>query len=218
MAEEERQFPYVLKRDYRLGSPQRVFRGLQDSIEDMGYKVRKIRGCDKETEALELKPSPISDTATFLGVIDGERKLSNYRHMTYLYLGLILLAIGIALFAVSAVMGMRGAAVEGSEMGIGGLFAIIGSVLLFMSPRTSWGVLQVRLEGEAYKAAAEPTERAQELDIVADVRLTVRGRLDIRRGGSKAHDKPRDIDQETFNSHFETLRQSIENILPSYMK
>ena len=92
-------FPHKWKKDFRVGSPQRVFRAVQDSIEDLGYDIPsgRVSGVDEQTGGILLKESPISDTATFKGQVCGEGGLSASRHRGYFVTGIVLAILGVVL-------------------------------------------------------------------------------------------------------------------------
>jgi len=204
------QFPLKWKNDFRVGSPQRVFRSVKDSVEDLGYAIAEMAGLD-EMGSLRLKESPISDTATFKGEIRGERQLSSGRHKGYFVTGLVLAILGVVITG-SAVAG------ENILVGIAGVVSLIlGVVFAAISSRVSKAFLLTTIEGEAYKATAKMTKHAQEMDVVADVRLTIQARIGVFRGGTEVGETPQDADVETIRSDFEATCEKVEAVLPRFL-
>ncbi len=209
--EKAEQFTFNWKKDSRVGSPQRVFRAVRDSVEDLGYDFVEVRGPDDEedTEELRLKKSPISDTATFKEKVRGEKVLSKGRHKGYLITGIVLTVLGAVLILV--------AVANGEIAGVGGIVPLIlGIIFLAISSRVSKAFLVATVEGEAYKAMAKMSEREQELDVVADVRLSVKGRIGIFRGGTEmGHETAPDLDQKIIEADFAEMCKKVEEVLPA---
>ena len=207
-------FPHKWKRDFRVGSPQRVFRSVQDSIEDLGYDIPAdgVSGVDEQTGGIELKGSPISDTATFRGQVRGERTLSALRHKGYLVTGIVLVILGMVLIASGVVGEQIVVAVVGIPL------LILGLVFVAICGRVSKAFLSATVEGEAYKATAKMAEYAQELDVVADVRLTIQARIGIFRGGTEMkHESPEDVDAAALGNDFRELCDKVGAVLPKFM-
>ena len=202
-------FPLKWKRDFRVGSPQRVFRAVRDSVEDLGYTVAEVKGLDEEMGSLHLKESPISDTAMFRGEVRSERVLSTGRHKGYVTAGIVLIVLGI-------VVVFSGVATGNIALGVGAVVPVIlGIVFLAIASRVSKAFLLATVEGEAYKATAKMAERGQELDVVADVRLTVQGRIGVFRGGTEMRETPQDLDLKTVEADFSRMCERVETVLPS---
>jgi len=209
--EEEEHFPWNWKKDFRIGSPQRVFRAVRDIIEDLGYANPKVSGLlDKDTGGLYLKGSAISDTATFKGQVRGEREVSRGRHKGYMSAGIILVVLGVGLALI-------GVANEEIPLGAGAVVPLIlGIIFLAIASRVSKAIMLAKVEGEAYKATAKMTEREQELDVVADVRLSVHGKVGIFRGGTEMkHETAQDRDQKIIETDFAEMCKKVEAVLPA---
>ncbi len=209
----EEYFPHKWRKDFRVGSPQRVFRAVQDSIEDLGYHVPSdgVSGVDEQTGGIQLKGSPISDTATFRGQVRSEKALSASRHKGYFMTGIVLSILGVVLIA-SGIMG--GEIIVGV---VGIPLLILGLVFIAISGRVSKAFVLATVEGEAYKATAKMAEYSQELDVVADVRLTIQARIGIFRGGTEIkEEKPEDADMATLGNDFRDLCDKVGGVLPKF--
>ena len=205
-------FPLKWKRDFRIGSPQRVFRAVGDSVEDLGYTAAELKGLDEETGGLCLKESPISDTATFRGEVRSEKVLSTGHDKGYITAGIVLVVLGV-------VLGFSCVATGNIALGAGAVvLLILGIVFLAVASRVSKAFLLATVEGEAYKATAKMAERGQELDVVADVRLTIQGRIGVFRGGTEmGQETPRDLDLKIVKADFSEMCERVEAVLPSFM-
>lgn len=208
--EKAEHFTFNWKKDSRVGSPQRVFRVVRDSVEDLGYAVAEVTGLDDDTGGLSLKGSPISETATFKGEVRGEKVLSSRRHKGYLITGIVLTVLGAALILVAVANGEI-------PLAIGAVIPLIlGIIFLAISSRVSKAFLVATVEGEAYKAMAKMAEREQELDVVADVRLSVKGRIGIFRGGTEmGHEMAQNQDQKIIEADFAEMCKKVEEVLPA---
>ena len=203
-------FPLKWKRDFRVGSPQRVFRAVRDSIEDLGYAAVEVSGLDEEMGGLRLKKSPITDTATFKGEVRGEKVLSTGRHKGYVITGTVLTVLGAMLILIAV-------ANREIPLGVGAIVPLIlGIIFLSIASRVSKAFLLTTVEGEAYKATAKMAEHEQELDVVADVRLSVQGKVGIFRGGTEmGHEAIQDLDQKIIEMDFAEMCQKVEAVLPA---
>ena len=206
-------FPHKWKKDFRVGSPQRVFRAVRDSIENLDYDIPSggVSGVDEETGGILLKESPISDTATFKGQVRGERGLSASRHKGYFVTGVVLAILGVVLIASGVISEEIVVAVVGIPL------LILGLVFVAISGRVSEAFLVATVEGEAYKATAKMAEYAQELDVVADVRLTVQARIGVFRGGTEMKESPDDVDAAALGNDFRELCDKVATVLPKFM-
>lgn len=211
--EKAEHFPLKWKKDFRVGSPQRVFRAVMDSVEDLGYAVMEVRGLDEEMGGLLLKESPISDTATFKGEVRGERVLSKGRHKGCVATGIVLMMLGALLVLIFVVDG-------NILLGAGAVvLLILGVVFLAIASRVSKAFLLATVEGEAYKATAKMAEHGQELDVVADVRLSIQGRIGVFRGGTEmGHEALQDQDLKTIEADFAEMCEKVEAVLPARKK
>lgn len=213
-------FQHKWKKDFRVGSPQRVFRSVQDSIEDLGYKTPNdaISGTDEETGGIKLKQSPISDTATFRGHVRGERTLSTQRHKGYFWA-----AIAMLVLFVLGVVGATEAMMATGIIDAVWLFVsaivtmVMGYVFIRASMRDTKAFLLATVEGEAYKATAKMVEYAQELDVVADVRLTVQGRIGIFNRNKEVSKQPSKADAAKLEDDFMKLCDQVSAVLPKFM-
>ena len=188
------------KRDFRTGSPHRVFRAVQDVTEDLGYDT-------EVSEPLELKPSPITDTATFKAEILGDKPMPIRYNWNQGIPGILCIVMSIILFLNAG----------SATIAIGIILIVIGIALLVTALRRRKQMLIIEMEGEAYKAASRPVEWAQTIDMVADVRITVAAVV------TSVKDEPqivKDIanpDMEILQHDFTELQTRIENVLPSFM-
>lgn len=207
-------FPLKWKKDFRVGSPQRVFRAVQDSIEDLEYHIPSdgVSGIDEQTDGIRLKESPISDTATFRGQVRAERRLSASRHKGYLITGIVLTILGMASIACGVIAEEIVVAVAGIPL------LVVGLIFIAICGRVSKAFLLATVEGEAYKATAKMAEYAQELDVVADVRLTIQARIGVFRGGTEMkHESPEDVDAVALGNDFRQLCDKVGTVLPKFM-
>ena len=94
---------------------------------------------------------------------------------------------------------------------------ILGLVFVAISGRVSEAFLVATVEGEAYKATAKMAEYAQELDVVADVRLTVQARIGVFREGTEMKESPDDVDTAALGNDFRELCDKVVTVLPKFM-
>lgn len=200
MEEKDRSATLKYKRDFRTGSPQRVFRSIQDVTEDLGYDT-------EVSEALELKPSPITDTATFKAEVLGDKPMPIRYNWNQGIPGILCILVSIVLFVNASA----------PTIAIGIILIVAGIALLTTALKRRKQMLIVEMEGEAYKAAARPVEWAQTIDMVADVRITVTAMM------TSVKDEPQivrditDSETEILKHDFTELQTRIESVLPSFM-
>jgi len=95
---------------------------------------------------------------------------------------------------------------------------VVGLILIAICGRVSKAFLLATVEGEAYKATAKMAEYAQELDVVADVRLTIQARIGVFRGGTEMkHESPEDVDAAALGNDFRQLCDKVGTVLPKFM-
>jgi hypothetical protein len=188
------------KRDFRTGSPHRVFRATQDVTEDLGYDT-------EVSEPLELKPSPITDTATFRAEVLGDKPMPTRYNWNQGIPGILCIVVSIILFSNAST----------TTTVIGIILIAIGIALLATAIRRRKQLLIIEMEGEAYKAASRPVEWAQTIDMVADVRITVTAMVTSLKDESQIVKDITKPEMEILQHDFTELQTRIENILPSFM-
>lgn len=167
--------------DCRTGSPQQAFRALRDALEDQLFDVIVTRG-------VELKATPITDTAAFGGEVVGTKRFGRrYRWGAGL--------VG----AAFALPGLGGALAWFADM------IAFGRVELILAAAVTLGgvarlatafaptllVVRLQAEGEAYRAQA-PEHQAEVAEVVADMRVTATARLESPEGREAGAHERRD--------------------------
>ena len=179
------------KWDFRTGSPHRVFRAIQDVVEDMGYSIQV-------SEPLELKSSPITDTAILGAEVKGEKELVKRHRWENVVAGVVCILMALALvdaFILAIVLG------------------VLGLVFLVTVSHVVKAEIAVRMEGEGYKAAVKVAEQAQAAEVIADIRVVAVASVIGKKGEKK---KVSGADKSVLEKDFVKLRERIETVLPSF--
>ena len=207
------------KWDFRTGSPHRVFRAIYDVFEELGYVIQS-----QSSKSLELKPLPITDTATFEAEIKGEKTMSGRYYWWLALLGGLFIFVGSLFIFEAFIFGAR-------LLGVGGIFLLFLGIILVGSAREKCKqILLVKIEGEAYKVKADvkAIEAAETTDVIADTRIVASISViqyvgDSVEGLEEMMDeeeivKLKGADKKILEEDFDKLRRKIEAILPSFMK
>ncbi len=193
--------------DFRCGSPRKVFRAVRDALEDLQYHIEPV-------EPPELRQSPISDTAEFEVTVIGQNRRTFYRPINAV-IGIILVLIGVGAFIGSLSFDKGNDNITAVVVGV--ISLVIGIIVLVKGSGVRWRVLKVKLEGEAYKAKAAPSDKAEFADMVADVRVTADGGISQNKSGTHIQAKVLDQDDwKVLEYDFTLLRRNIEAALPSF--
>lgn len=204
-------YPLGHKWDFRTGSPHKVFRAIQDVVEELGYTIIL-------NEPLELKPSPITDVATFKAEVKGEMQMTarcNWKQAL----------VGIPCIIVAVLFTLQGWDEIAFDLVVGLILLFIGFGLFILGialVATAWEkrkrMLQVKMEGEVYRASARVVEWAETVDVVADTRVVVSASIASLAGGTEIKAKKvKDADRRILEEDFGKLMRRIEVILPSFV-
>ena len=100
---------------------------------------------------------------------------------------------------------------------VGFVAVVVGIALLATAYRARKAVLTVKVEGEAYKARASVEKKAQETDVVADVRVTAGAHIISLAGNTKVEEKISESDRAILERDFARMQERVEAVLPSFM-
>lgn len=193
------------KWDVRVGHPRKLFRAVQDFLDDCGYEHGEPR---------ELKPveDPIEGTAQFEDIVTGKRDYIRWS-MVQLIASLVLALVGFAFLVIYAQSSYQW------QLYIGAAMLVLAIPLALTSRSTMRRVISIRLAGESYRASAygEASDRSQRevLGIVSDARLTVTAVV-----GKLAHEdwvrKPTRDRKEwaTLENDVRKIRAKVDELLP----
>lgn len=190
--------------DFRTGSPQRVFRAISDALEDTGYAI-------EESQPPELKSSPITDTATFTAEAIGRKR--GFASIWYVVEGMILVGVSVwgAIYVIAAKPDYPFTINIMPAILLAILLVVIFALGLALISVRKWVFIRVfvRLEGEAYKAAAKTGEGATATDVICDTRLTIAGAINFWLKDRKA--------QAALEADFREIQKRVEAVLPSFV-
>ena len=189
-----------IRRDVRVGSPWKLFRALQDILEEQGYTFTP--------KDLSLHSVPINDIARFREYVLGKKDLEKWRWWM-LGIGMFLLLMGI-IVAVNA----------SSFIGylIGTIFGIIGIVAIFHIKKDIRRFILIEIEGEAYRAEAGhkgKSVHAEVLGIISDVEIRIKALVSEPKdeyGFSRPLQDKEEI--EALKKEVEALRHKVDSLLP----
>lgn len=196
--------PYPLRRqwDITVGSPQSLFRSLEDLMKELGYKED-----DHQKRAPVLKATDINDTALFDGFLVGHQKWRKHR------LGVLIIGSLLMIVSIVAIGGGFVQRLIDFQIG-GGVGIVIGLVLLVLSSRSLYRTLEIRVVGESYKAGASSGtlegERGR-VGLVSEARLVIDAGIRAKIDG----DWIRRRFEPTLEADFATLQTGIEGMLPT---
>ena len=165
-----------------------------------------------------MKPSPFTDTATFKDAkVGGEKQITARYNWKQGVCGIVCIFAAVMFFAWGVVAAGADILLLLLLIGVGLVLLVVGIALLATASTTRKQVVEVRMEGEAYKASATVLEGAQETDVVADVRVIVAVNIASFAGSTKVEEKVRDTDRRIIDEDFAELQRRIETVLPSFM-
>ena len=198
-----------LKLDLKVDNPKKLYRKIYDVCEDQissrGYYI-------SHTASFKplLKENALHNTADFHGRIAISREIFSL-NLISLIVGLIVIGAGIILLVTPNLY-------TPLPKELLGIIAIIaGIIVIFLKPK-SYLAMDIDIEGEAYrtktitKTNSDTTEpdSFEELGVVSDVRLTVRGWLREEKAltGNPSENMIRDL---------KTLIEKITTVVEPYM-
>lgn len=199
--------------DLETNHPNKLFRDITDLFDELeserGYGSRII-------EEPKLKETPLSDIANFKGQIEVTKTFSSY-HKGRIIGGIIVAAIGAILTGITQMDLNRFVNLNFDSsiiffVGIG--LIIIGAIMALIQAKTKLNI-GAYLTGESYKykghqqTMGTESEKRERLDVVSDVRITVKGYP-----SKNSYFKPEF--KEILNDDLDFIFSKVKKIVPKY--
>ena len=184
-------FPFKVKRDLRVASPQPLFRSITDLLEERSFRL-------VQSEPPELVPGALPGTASFKAYLVGIQDFTA-NGAQYLRAGLFL-AIGLVVIGAFSTLMVVSAAIDNFLLLLGVLAGVIlgglGIGQIRELRQRVRHLVEVRLEGESYQAGASTAGRStpwsegegarvERVGIVSDVRVTLSAGVGVAKGDSE---------------------------------
>ena len=199
--------------DITTGAPQKLFRHLHDAIGEFGYRV-------VETHEPQIVGQAIGDTGTAEGDVLAESNVVEFGNSALRLVGLCLLVIGIGitLWALTAGLSALGALVFGL------VFVFVGAVLARLHAFRS-DVVYVHLKGEAYRSGLTAGTRmsteiadTQRLSVISELRLSVYGATIESKNTGETRVFMRTLSSPNLGGEFQLLVDNVTtNVLPKVL-
>lgn len=199
--------------DLETNHPNKLFRDITDLFDELeserGYGSTII-------EEPKLEETPLSDVANFKGLIGTTKTFSSY-HKGRIIGGIIVAAIGAILTGMTQMDLNRFVNLNFDSsiiffVGIG--LIIIGTIIALIKAKTELKI-GAYLTGESYKykgyqqTTGTESEKRERLDVVSDVRITVKGFL-----SENSYFKPEF--KEILNGDLDFVFSKVKKIVPKY--
>lgn len=199
--------------DLETNHPNKLFRDITDLFDELESE----RGYDSHIiEEPKLEETPLSDVANFKGLIGATKTFSSY-HKGRIIGGIIVAAIGAILTGMTQMDLNRFVNLNFDSsiiffVGIG--LIIIGAIMALIQAKTELNIVAY-LTGESYKYKGHQqttgieSERRERLDVVSDVRITVKGYP-----SKNSYFKPEL--KEILNDDLDFIFSKVKKIVPKY--
>lgn len=189
------------KWDRRIGSPRKLFRSLQDFLDEYQYEYGETRELKFDVE----ERGPIEGVAHFGDTIKGKKDFARWSK-PQLIVGMLLALAGIILFAYTQYL-------------IGAIILVLGIVLAATSRKTVRRVIKLRIAGESYRAGGHgggsSASGVEVVGVVSDVRLTIEAGIGSAKGedsiGKSIKNKK---ELAALENELRGLRAKVDELLP----
>jgi len=198
-----------LKLDLKVNNPKKLYREIYDVCEDEisshGYYISHT-GSFKPL----LKENALNNTADFFGRIAISREIFSI-NLISLIIGLVVVSVGIFFLLYPKLY-------IGIPKEWVGIIAIIAGIIIIFLKSKSYLAMDIDVEGEAYRtksitknnSESQESNSFEELGVVSDVRLTVKGWL---REEKALTGNP----TENMKLDLKTLTQKVTDVVEPYI-
>ncbi len=198
-----------LKLDLKVNNPKKLYRQIYDICEDeissRGYYISPVASFKPY-----LKENALHNTADFHGRIAISREIFSL-NLISLIVGLAVITTGIILLSYPNIY----TPIPSQLLGV--IAIIIGIIVIFLKSKSSLA-MDIDIEGESYRTKSitknnfqnAESDSFEELGVVSDVRLTVKGWLREEKAltGNPTENMKRDL---------KTLTEKITAVVESYV-